>query len=577
MGFPNASLSEAIDLLEGPSRALRDQVLSGKSVPWFGSGISREVVLAVGPLLLELCSKLYENSAPADHDCPYQLALRTIIGYSHSAKLDPAVHPRDWNSDDWETAAQVLVDKYSTILGLEIQVGTEVVELRWDVINLIEIYSTPQTPDAEHEFIALLMAEGIWCQAVTTNWDALIECADELLSDGERPLIETVASQDEIAVANINAARLLKIHGCALKSSNDHSRYASALVGTENEILGWMVNAKPIYEALRDILRQRPVLFIGLSGQDFNLKAQFQAADSSLPFDANAPRISFSGNALSAHHEIILRAFYTSLGFTAHRSAILASSLVKLYAKPLLGALYIEMLFAKVALVLTRAIGFRETTTKFTQESFKELRQVIAEHYSAILATDGQLIAWRRLATEVPHLVSRCATLYRKYSKCASERSYTPLLPGHLAALDVDPNLPQLNYHWLLWVIALFYEGSKLGYWELELFPDPNDSKGCSFSVVTSKGARPIILMSDDRIGPATCSANGLFGTTATSDVLLIYPYGREPMSSGRILDRSVMTRGASHSHSRELWMADLYETYSSEADVIESLRIGVL
>ena len=47
--------------------------------------------------------------------------------------------------------------------------------IRWDLLKLAEKYSDPDIkPDAEHQFLCLLVAEGVFKDLVTTNWDPLI-------------------------------------------------------------------------------------------------------------------------------------------------------------------------------------------------------------------------------------------------------------------------------------------------------------------------------------------------------------------------------------------------------------------
>jgi hypothetical protein len=122
----------------------------------------------------------------------------------------------------------------------------------------------------------------------------------------------------QLQIADASAARLFKIHGCARKSASNAGVYRTFIVATENEVAGWTTNAasRPFREALRNMLRERPVIFVGLSGQDFNLKVQVIAANGLTgSFDVNSPRVGFAESVLTTHHQTILQGFYSESGY----------------------------------------------------------------------------------------------------------------------------------------------------------------------------------------------------------------------------------------------------------------------
>jgi NAD-dependent SIR2 family protein deacetylase len=90
------------------------------------------------------------------------------------------------------------------------------------VLKLQDIYGdTSVQPDAEHRFLALLIAEDIVTELVTTNWDPLIELAGGACSSGAVHTIRIVARNEEVSGSHDAGARLLKIHGCARKALRD--------------------------------------------------------------------------------------------------------------------------------------------------------------------------------------------------------------------------------------------------------------------------------------------------------------------------------------------------------------------
>src|SRR4029077_12322583 len=148
----------------------------------------------------------------------------------------------------------------------------------WDFLRLHEIYSEPTlVPDADHRFLALLIAEGAVSEIVTTNWDPLVERAYEALE--LPPPLEVVACNPELQRQCLGAL-FLKIHGCAKRMVDDPDLYRPHMVATRTDITEWdqLALFQPFKEKVRAILRERPAIFVGLSGQDFNLQALWVTA-----------------------------------------------------------------------------------------------------------------------------------------------------------------------------------------------------------------------------------------------------------------------------------------------------------
>lgn len=576
MPLPNATLREALALLEGAASQFTDTVLSGKSVPWFGSGISRERFPGVSELLLDLCNRLHARANVSNPDCPFIGTIQRILALAPSTALDPRSSPATWDETAWKHTAATLVDKYATVLAEEVHVAGGSLTVRWDILNLIGLYSNPAiVPDAEHEFAVLLLAEGVWSQAVTTNWDALIEGADSLLSDGERPLLQSIACNDELNVGNPGAPRLLKIHGCAAKVAVDLDRYRPYIVATELDIRQWTDEggaARPFHEAMRNMLRERTVIFIGLSGQDFNLQMQFIAARLTQDFDPLAPRVTFCESGLSTHHQTILRAFYSENGFRQSRDAIIQSALLQLYAKPLLGALYFELLFRKVELVVSRSTDMRAGSAQTIRASCVYIKERIIASFEALTATHDHNGIWRELAYEIPAIVSRCVSLYRKQEKTPTARSYSSLCPGSLAQLQTDPNLPQLRFQWFFWAIGLLTEGARRGFWTISC-SRPADGSIHTVTIASATTNRPLILIDDYVQGGVKCMENEIWDAASRPEAVILYPHQRRPGSVSRTAKRTLMARGNSH-QVNEVWLGDLYDDSANDCDVLESLRL---
>lgn len=177
--FTNITLKDSLKILcDRPQ--LTERVFKSDYCFWVGSGISR----CRYPGLPELISKLLnELWARVDHDnsetCPFNCTLLRIVktGCGEINEI-PAQQP-EWGKLV-EHAIPRLLEYYQDILSETVNHQGEVISVAFDILNLIDLYSNLEVPvDAEHEFIALLAAEGFVKEVVTTNWDPLLEKASE--------------------------------------------------------------------------------------------------------------------------------------------------------------------------------------------------------------------------------------------------------------------------------------------------------------------------------------------------------------------------------------------------------------
>src|SRR5688572_5347603 len=90
MGASDATLTEALGLLESTWLAVRDSVLNDQHLIWIGSGISRERFPALDALLERLFTILHAAQNPADLDCAYLKAAERIVrSFSFVPLKDP--------------------------------------------------------------------------------------------------------------------------------------------------------------------------------------------------------------------------------------------------------------------------------------------------------------------------------------------------------------------------------------------------------------------------------------------------------------------------------------------------------
>jgi len=579
MSTQNVGLKEALDTLQNRCSVIRDLVYSGKTVPWFGSAISFTRMPGLPVLISSLLELLYKNHQSGNANCPYLATTREILGLVPAGSYVHAeTDPKTWDKAAREKLIDDLVGKYSTIMSLSVSSAAGEVSVRWDLLNLIEVYSDPAVEeDAEHRFIALLVREGVWPQSVTTNWDGLIERAYEGFSDGIAPDLFTVASNADLETNGQHSSHLFKIHGCAKKARVDSTNYKPYMVATELEIGEWVdrEQTRSIREAVRTLIRTKTILFIGLSGQDFNLKLQAIAASNrSHHYTPSSPKIAFATATISPDHRTFLAAFYTEDGFNEQKVAICEQAAVPLYAKPLLGALWIDLLVSKCRLVLNRASDLRLSSKSETERAIEQINAAVITAFEAQVNAGGLDEAWRWLSRSIPPFISRCITIFRDQKPLHSSCSYSPLIPGDLSSTGADSNLPLMRFHWLLWALGLIVAGSRAGRWQI--MACLNGSSNLSpLSIELGGHLRPLYLVNDHIQGKVKCMNNGLLQESTIGDSIIVYPYDCRPNRVSRS-PRSTFRFRSAADEPREIWLGDLYHESDSDEDALEALALEI-
>ena len=369
---------------------LLEAVLSGTCVPWFGSGISAESLPNVQNLLLRGLVALYERGTPGEATCPFFSTLTQIISLAGPPAVDIQIHPMTWTNHERDQLLTKLSQQYAAILAINVRVPGTPLSMRWDILDLIGTYSDPVVqPDAEHTFIAFLVEEGVFPDMVTTNWDALIERADIASAPRAEQRIHSIACNEELDTTSApNRVRLYKIHGCAVKAQHDSTRYKPYLVATQLELGRWTTeeSRRPFREAVSTLLRQRSVVFVGLSGQDFDVQVQFITATlGRVAFDPAHPRAMFCETSLTPNHRTILTALYGEREYGIHGANIDQNAAIPLFGKPLLGALCLKVLFEKATLVIDAGVGtFRASTVAFLGRTLTELRSFVLGYFDSV-------------------------------------------------------------------------------------------------------------------------------------------------------------------------------------------------
>jgi len=126
------------------------------------------------------------------------------------------------------------------------------------------------------------------------------------------------------------------------------------MVATRGDINRWNADAffQPFREKVRTMLREKPAIFIGISGQDFNLQAECATATAGgVAYPLNPPRIVFTVERIDPPQRAILEGFYGDR-YSANVTAVNEIAALPLYGKPLLGALFVQLLIEKLVCLL---------------------------------------------------------------------------------------------------------------------------------------------------------------------------------------------------------------------------------
>lgn len=350
----NITVRETLDLLDGQFAAVTKGICDGGYALWLGSGISREKVIGLDGVLAKLLEFLRQK-AVADLGGSYDAALNTILGLAHPSAAEAA--QIDWTqpAKTWLCLPDLLPrlwKQYSAILATEID-GARADHLLWDGLEFEVTFATLD-PDVEHLAVAVLALEGTVSEIATPNWDGLIEAAVAQLGHPPEVFKITVTGEDLRGPAKAQAT-LYKFHGCAQRAIAEPNVYRKLIVAREGQITNWSANDtfKIVRDQLGALIQKSRALVIGLSAQDANIRRMFSdvGAHKGWKWDAVPTPIVISAETLGQDQKILLEAAYGD-DYEANRVAIAHAARLRAYAKPLLLALVLQVITAKLRAML---------------------------------------------------------------------------------------------------------------------------------------------------------------------------------------------------------------------------------
>ncbi len=349
------SVPETVNLLDGAFSGLAAGVSKNRYALWLGSGISFGRVDGLGRVVPRVIEHLRTRLTARDATCAFWSALQAALALAAPTDDEKSRFEYDTPFLDWPDAESLtvrLINQYSRLLQIHVR-GQASDYLLWDAIDISATFANPHVnPDVEHLCIALLVMEGLASDIASANWDGLIEKATNSLAENATTLVVSVRPEE--LQQQPGKASLLKFHGCAVKAAADQPRYRSFLTGRVSQITRWTEDYPAMANRLVNLISTKPTLMIGLSGQDSNIQGIFAKARASVQWawPGECPSLIFSASELGIDQSSLLENVYRDTYVGADHDAIDQSATFPAYGKPLLLALVLHCLAAKLSALI---------------------------------------------------------------------------------------------------------------------------------------------------------------------------------------------------------------------------------
>lgn len=523
-GTPSAAtitVRQTLALLDGEHRGLADGVANGRYAFWLGSGISRSRVPDLHILVEKVLEFLRASISPSNSDCRYRAALDQAISLAEPSteersQIDYGQPVASWPSH--KALAQRLVKGYSELLNIEVD-GEPGDCLLWEGVNVRTTYPADAEPDCEHLCLAILCLEGVVPDAVSANWDGLIEAAIRELHGDPADVLKVVVLADDTRLPD-RRTRLLKFHGCAVLAAQDEHKYRSALVGSEDQITHWSTahEHKTMRDTLQALAAAKPTFVIGLSAQDHNIQLVFAGAEEQLPWGWPSdppPPAMFAADELGEKHRALLKSIYRD-SFTQHATAIKRAALIRAYAAQVLCALVLYSLTAKLEayLACTDTPNLNGADRAQLAAGLRVLRDIASS-----VADGNRLDYIRSLVRREGHALS----LFRRGEEPAPSGRYQPLGHAPVDRIGTDETESTSGLPELAGALAVIGTEVAEHGWQLS-FTATNAGHDGVLQVAPDGRPKSAVYISASPRAAARLPATGVFG--AAGDVVIIHCTG---------------------------------------------------
>ncbi|UPK05925.1 SIR2 family protein [Bradyrhizobium sp. 170] len=518
-GTPHAasiSVRETLELLDGPFAEMASGIAEDRYALWLGSGISLGKIPGLKVLIRNALEHLQGKVAVVDANCRFRATIAEIL--STAAGLSPAecgtidVHQPVASWPNIDAIIQRLASNYARFL--EIGVAGEPDDyILWTGADLPNAFADPASePDTEHLCIGLLILEGIASRIASANWDGLIEKAVDELSPRANALVVCVTGTDLRQPQQ--QAFLYKFHGCAVRARDDEANFRARIIARLSQINAWRDDQEnaAMVARLVDLAVSHETLMIGLSAQDSNIQTVFTAAENQMgwPWPSHPPAYAFSEDRLGVDQRALLRNVYRSSYSPANRDAIYQSALIRAYAKPLLTALVLHALCAKLCRLVELAPGGLGTPdSSAIKEGLKHLRNAVGSH------PDAGAVAFIRM---IVARASRLMALYHTGDATAPDLPYLPITSRPVQAMATDPMIATAGLRELAVGLSLLGLGHRDGSWAVQ--PAPPAREQGALRIVTATNNLKLVFASTAQAA-IRLGANGHIGPD--DDVIVMH------------------------------------------------------
>jgi hypothetical protein len=488
-------MRQAWRLIRTDHSELVQDVADGKRFVWLGSGISRDQVPDLVELLARVLHFLRDRAASGEADAEeHRTALLEILHEYLPAECSQYEADRV----NWEPAGlDQLRDRYSRVLGVGVE-GKPTDYLLIEGAGLPELYGGPDLrPGPTHKLLAMLVSEGVVTNLASGNWDTLVEQA----------LLEISATDSLLDVyVDVNDPRtgrghaeIAKFHGCAGLARTDARRYRDKIIATPAQIS--KLHGDPSFahmtEHLRDLATRMRSLVLGLSVQDSDLLAIFTSATCRSPWkwEPNHPAYLFAEPRVLASQRDVLEVAYGQ-DFGRSRATIIERSAIGAYAGPVVAAILIEVLAAKLAVSIQR---HHALPVDLLSELERGIRRLVLRIIAAFGQDEESMAAF---------FLGAYSDFIRAYlgTTTVGAAKYLPFARGTTTSLAADISVVGMGIDLLAIAIGLLGLGEDRGKWRATLVDKQMGSRirlsrqrnKTGPVVIVVRGAREAIAMMEN-------------------------------------------------------------------------------
>lgn len=562
------SLSETLALLDEEFADFANGVAQARYAFWLGSGISFSCFPGLKQIVVKTLEFLRSRVDPVHEACPFYAGLKRAFDIANlndaeRASIDLSVPVKDW------PVVGLLRDRlsgqYATFLNIDID-GERLDLLVWDAVDVAGTYADPNvSPDAEHYAIAALVMEGLVTELPSANWDGLIEKAIGEIA-GEASVLKVCVRSEDLQAAN-QMATLIKFHGCAIRAKDDENTYRPYLVAAQRQIDGWHTNQKTkgLAQYLTSVAITKPTLMLGFSAQDANIRKVFDLATDTQNWvwPGELPAYVMAEDSIGEAQTALLGNVYRDQFDGANRAAIKASAHLRAFAKPLLPALLLWALAAKLRrLARLGSFDLSDEMAIWVDNGIKSLRDQIAA------TDDGDHLEFVR---SLVFGFSRSKRIFLSGKNENDATRYEPLTSVPINKMNQDLESETNGSPEGALIAAVLAQGVEVGDWSLQS-PQAPDTKHGTLKITKGTRTDRVFVLGRPEAELALFDSEAI--REEDEDVVLIHArpiHERLPRSPSRAPGRTARSPGP-----RRLSVASLIATGGTPRELMDQFKLEV-